>query len=265
MEGLFFSKKESSTGPIVTSAIHSGNRLRKDIENVILIDEQDRLREEDPFTASWLPIGNTQIEVFHSRFEVDLNRSREKAVYKNPDDAWGLNLWEKDLSKDLIDKSLAEYDLFYSEMHKLFNSIKEKYGFFIVIDFHSYNHRRNGPDKDPESADLNPDINIGTASIVDPKWRNIINRFISQLQNIDYCGRKLDVRENIKFKGGNFVQWINKNFSDSACGIAVEVKKFFMDEWTGIPDHYQIEELRKTFQSTVPVIIAELVKLGAKW
>ncbi len=43
----------------------------------------------------------------------------------------------------------------------------------------------------------------------------------------------LDVRENVKFKGGRMTRWINENYPEQGCSIAVEVKKIFMDEWTG--------------------------------
>jgi hypothetical protein len=43
----------------------------------------------------------------------------------------------------------------------------------------------------------------------------------------------LDVRENVKFFGGQFPRWIHDNFPETVCALAIEVKKFFMNEWTG--------------------------------
>jgi hypothetical protein len=62
------------------------------------------------------------------------------------------------------------------------------------------------------------------------------------------------VRENIKFKGGYFSQWIHENYPENSCVIAIEVKKFFMDEWTGIPDNNQILLLKTAFEKTVPAV-----------
>ena len=42
------------------------------------------------------------------------------------------------------------------------------------------------------------------------------------------------------------------------CVIAVEFKKFFMDEWTGIGDIEKIEAIRDALQSTVPGLLKEL-------
>jgi hypothetical protein len=71
-------------------------------------------------------------------------------------------------------------------------------------------------------------------------------------------GRQLDVRENIKFRGGQFGRWTHENFSDSGCAISIEFKKFFMDEWTGIPDVAQLAAIRQSLQSTIPGVLAAL-------
>jgi hypothetical protein len=46
--------------------------------------------------------------------------------------------------------------------------------------------------------------------------------------------------------------------------LAVEVKKFFMDEWTGEPDRIQLSAIKRALKSTVWGIHEELVKLGLK-
>jgi hypothetical protein len=61
----------------------------------------------------------------------------------------------------------------------------------------------------------------------------VIDGFISDLAEFDFPGGSLDVRENVRFRGGNFGRWAHSSFPDAACVLSVEVKKFFMDEWTG--------------------------------
>ena len=73
-----------------------------------------RLREEDPFTGGWTAIAPTRIIGRRSRFEVDLNRPRGRAVYRRPEDAWGLDVWTTEPPDDLVDRSLAQYDAFYT-------------------------------------------------------------------------------------------------------------------------------------------------------
>jgi hypothetical protein len=42
----------------------------------------------------WTNIADNQIITHHSRFEFDLNRPPEKAIYLLPSDAWDLQLWK---------------------------------------------------------------------------------------------------------------------------------------------------------------------------
>ena len=81
-------------GPFIATAIHDGHLLRKEVAELTALTEDERLREEDPFTGKWTSIGNSRIIGLRSRFEVDLNRPREKAVYIKPEDAWGLRVYD---------------------------------------------------------------------------------------------------------------------------------------------------------------------------
>ena len=65
----------------------------------------------------------------------------------------------------------------------------------------------------------------------------------------------------MKFRGGNFSRWIHENFPESGCSIAIEFKKFFMDEWTGEPDYVVIEAIKSALKSTVAGVLEELKKL----
>ncbi len=252
-------------GPIVATAIHDGHALRKEVSDIMKLSDSAQLQEEDPFTSKWTAIGDTQIVGLRSRFEVDLNRPREKAVYIKPEDAWGLEVWKTEPSAKIIKQSLDQYDAFYSEMFNLFSEMEKKYGTFVVYDLHTYNYRREAPDGPPADPEKNPEVNIGTGTMDRKLWAPIVDRFIGDLKDYKYLSRKLDVRENIKFKGGQFSRWIHQTFPKSVCSISIEFKKFFMDEWTGKPYEDQIEEIKSALQSTIPGVQEELKKLGTKW
>ncbi|MBU0473051.1 MAG: N-formylglutamate amidohydrolase [Bacteroidetes bacterium] len=251
--------------PLAVTAIHNGNLLRKDIAEKMLISKIERLREEDPFTGELTSIGETRIIANYSRFQVDFNRPRNKAIYIKPEDAWGLNVWNEKPTCEIIESSLREYDAFYAEAKRIFSKMEENFGYFVVFDLHSYNHLREGRDGLPADPELNPEVNIGTGTVNKEIWAPLVNRFISDLKNYNYFGRSLDVRENIKFKGGQFSKWIHETFPQSGCSLSIEFKKFFMDEWSGIPDLAQLQEIRMALESTVPGVLEELKKLGAKW
>lgn len=250
--------------PLIATAIHDGHDLREEVAAIMKLSEADRLREEDPFTSSWVDVAETQIVALRSRFEVDLNRPRDKAVYVTPADCWGLDIWKEKPSNEIIEKSLEEYDQYYALIKEIFTEAESNHGKFVLYDIHSYNHRRNGAEGEPESAEENPEVNIGTGTLDRAKWGNLIDRFIADLREFDFMGRKLDVRENVKFKGGNQVKWLHENFADSGCGLAIEFKKFWMDEWTGEKNERMIAEIHKALSSTVPGVLEELGKVSGK-
>src|SRR5688572_27418718 len=101
-------------GPIVAVALHDGHEARDEIRDSFAISEADRLREEDPFTGGWTAIVPTKIIAHRSRFEVDLNRNAEKAVYQTPADAWGLTVWKSPLTSEQLERSRAIRIEFYA-------------------------------------------------------------------------------------------------------------------------------------------------------
>lgn len=226
------------------------------------LPDKERLQEEDPFTSHFTSIAETRIIVLQSRFEVDLNRPREQAVYLEPKDAWGLQLWNSKPSPELIKRSQEEYDAFYEVVYQLFSELQHRFKRFVVFDFHSYNYYRDGINKPAADPALNPEVNIGTGTMNREQWAPIIDRFISDLQAFDFLGRHLDVRENIKFKGGNFPRWTHETFPHSACVLSIEFKKVFMNEWTGEVDNTKLEAIRKALNSTVPGVLETLEQLS---
>jgi hypothetical protein len=65
------------------------------------------------------------------------------------------------------------------------------------------------------------------------------------MRGFDFNGRRLDVRENIAFQGkGELTRFVHARHPDAGCAIAIEFKKFFMDEWTGVPDPGELQAMR---------------------
>ena len=254
-------KLKKGNSPLIATAVHDGHNLRHEVAAIMNLSERDRLREEDPYTSSWVDIAETRIVALRSRFEVDLNRPRDQAVYVTPEDCWGLDVWKEKPSPEIIEKSLAEYDAYYALIKEILTEAEAAHGKFVLYDIHSYNHRRNGADGEPESAAENPEVNIGTGTLDRAKWGGLIDRFIKDLSEFDFLGRKLDVRENVKFKGGNQVKWLHENFAESGCGLAIEFKKFWMDEWTGEKNAEMVEAIHKALAATVPGVLEELEKI----
>ena len=245
-------------GPLVAAAIHDGHAISPETLAHVALPDDERLREEDPFTGELTAVAPVRIVGGRSRFEIDLNRPREGAVYRTPDDAWGLQVWDGEVPEAVVQRSLETYDAFYRSVEALLAAIIRAHGSVVVYDLHSYNHRRDGPDGPAADPEANPEVNLGTGSLDRGRWGGLVDGFMADLR--DGAARAglgvLDVRENVKFQGGAFSRWAHDRFGSDACVLAVEFKKTFMDEWTGTPDRAHLDRLRQALAATVPGTLA---------
>jgi len=98
---------------------------------------------------------------------------------------------------------------------------------------------------DLESPELAADLDYRSAADFGRLYfgQTVVDRFIADLRACDFLGRRLDVRENVKFQGGHFSRWVHQTYPESGCALAIEFKKFFMDEWTGVVDEAALSAL----------------------
>lgn len=231
---------------MVAVALHAGHDLRSEIAALSALDDDARLREEDPYTGEWTACAPTRVTVGRSRFEVDCNRPRERAVYRVPADAWDLPLWRAPLPEDTAERSLALYDTFYADMRTLLVEIVSACGHAIVLDLHAYNHRRGGPGGEPAAQDENPDVNLGTGHLDRERWGRAADECLTVLSD-GLPGA--DIRENVKFRGGHLAHWAAEEFAGDVCVLAIEFKKTYMSEWTGVADHAAVARIARALDS----------------
>ncbi|RDC58941.1 hypothetical protein HME9302_00117 [Alteripontixanthobacter maritimus] len=79
-----------------------------------------------------------------SRFEFDLNRGEDDAVYRTLQQSWGLKVWHQEPDDELVEKSLNIHRAFYRTMGSVLSDVSQMHPRFVVLDVHSYNHRRDG-------------------------------------------------------------------------------------------------------------------------
>lgn len=248
-----------AASPILATAIHDGHALEPSIAPCMALDGAGRLREEDPFTARMIAGVPNRITCNMSRFCVDLNRSIDSAVYREPSESWGLTVWQRPLNDTEIEGLRLLHRDYYAVLATVLSGLERRHGQFVVLDVHSYNHRRDGSNSPPTAPETAPDINIGTFSMDRARWATVIEAFMDHCRSFRIGGRELDVRENVAFEGrGEQTRFIHERFPRTGCAIAIEFKKFFMDEWTGEPDDESIAEIASLLSSSVPVLEREL-------
>ena len=246
--------------PVLAVAVHAGHALREEVEALSAVPAARRFREEDPGTAEWATRFPTRLVAGRSRFEVDLNRPRDSAVYEESQDCWDVEPWHRPLPQEVAERSREVHDAFYSVLGGILDRAEATFGRFVVYDLHSYNHRRGGPDPPPADPADHPDVNVGTGSMDRARWGPLVDRFMANLGSVKapHGGGRLDVRENVCFKGRWLAQWVHHRYPQTGCALAIEVKKFFMDEHTGQLDDELTDAVGDALAATVPGMIAAL-------
>ena len=247
--------------PIIATAIHDGHLIDTALHPFLNLQEHERFREEDPYTNYLVEMPVSWVSVQTSRFQVDLNRERSKAVYRLPEDAWGLQVWNTNLPDRLIADLQRQYDLFYAQIARLLETTIKQFGHFVVLDVHSYNHRRGRPEAYASTGE-NPEINVGTRHNRN-KWQMLSRDLIRFLSHQRVKNHRVDIRENIKFGGGGFAAWINRNYGKYGCVLSIEFKKTFMDEWTGRVDIQHLRDLKWLLEAAVQYLL-DALENGAK-
>ena len=254
---------ERGASPLIGTAIHNGHALRGEVADAMALDDAGRLREEDPFTEYAVRDLPNRVVFHRSRFEIDLNRGVDGAVYLRPDQAWGLDVWRDTPAHALVARSLAIHDQYYAMLGEMLTGLVADHGQFVLLDIHSYNHRRDGAGAPPTPEEKAPQINIGTFSMDRARWAHVVDPFMESLRGFTFRGKPMDVRENVAFAGkGEQTRFVHANFPQTGCAIAIEFKKFFMDEWTGEPDLEALGAMRAMIVGALPVLLASL-KAGA--
>lgn len=249
------------SGQLVATAIHTGHDLRPEIADAMILDEATRLREEDPHTDTLGRLLPARVVAHRSRFEVDLNRPLDEAVYRTPQDCWGLEVWrDNPLPDDLVEGSRQVYASFYSQLGTRLDEVAER-GPFVVYDIHSYNHRRHGADAAPEPAEDNPEVNLGTGTVDRATFQGVIDAFTSSMQAQRTDGGPIEVRENVKFEGRALAWWVHERYAGRGVCLALEFKKTFMDEWTGEVDQRRITQLQEALAATQEPVLAALAEI----
>ena len=216
-----FTLKIDSYVHYVCGAVHDGHQFRKELWDNCLHTEYERWYEEDPETKNMVASHPIVIAGMDSRFEYDLNRAPETAIYT---DAWGKQLWKNPLPEAQKEKSLHKHANFYKVVHALIHKIETKFGICVVYDMHSYNWKR----WDREV----PTWNLGTSNIDNNRFGNDVETWRQSLSELDLPnGIKSTSKINDTFQGnGYFLKYITNNFKNTLV-LATEIAKVYCDEY----------------------------------
>ena len=215
-----FTLKIESYVPYVCGAVHDGHQFRQSLRPNCLHSEYERWYEEDPCTKDMILDQPIVIAGCDSRFEYDLNRAPEAAIYTN---AWGKQLWKTPLSDNQKQISSMKHNAFYKVLHALMYKLESMHDACIVYDMHSYNWVRWDRDV--------PTWNLGTINVDNEKYGMCIESWRKSLSEMSLPNGIVSTSKiNDTFQGnGYFLKYITQHFSKTLV-LATEIKKIYCDE-----------------------------------
>ncbi len=236
IEGGFQVKIEKYSFYVCT-AIHDGHNLREDLRDNCLLDESERLYEEDPFTGALIEDMPITLTGLDSRYEYDLNRVEEACVYET---AWGKEVWKQPLTDDQKNASLEKHRRFYRVAVALAKKLQDIHGSCLFYDMHSYNYVRR------EESDT-PAFNIGTEQLDKQRWGDVINHWNKRLDTIEMPDTAMRSALDEVFYGRGNLATVMKPCADNVLVLPTELKKTFMDELSGELNDSFFAELKERF------------------
>jgi len=245
-----FTLKIANYAPYICGAVHDGHQFRRSLWDNYLHTEYDRWYEEDPCTREMVIDHPIVIAGCDSRFEYDLNRAPENAVYE---DAWGKQLWRNPLSEKELNKSIEKHHLFYKVVHALVTQLEMKYSKLIVFDMHSYNWKRWDR--------VVPTWNLGTTNIDNKRFGAIVSSWSDKLGQMRLPnGIKSTASVNDTFQGnGYFLKYITKNFNNTLV-LATEIAKIYCDEHSGVIYPDVVHAVARQLEDLIPLQAEEFHK-----
>lgn len=236
-----FTLKIDEYVPYVCAAVHDGHQFRKSLWSNCTHSEYERWYEEDPCTKEMIIDHPIVIAGCDSRFEYDLNRDPETAVYT---DAWGKELWKEPLSDSEKQISLNKHSNFYKVVYELIKTLEKIHGKCIVYDMHSYNWKRWNREV--------PTWNLGTANVDQDRFAEDIESWRISLSEINLPnGIVSDAKVNDTFQGnGYFLKYITQSFSNTLV-LATEIKKIYCDELNQFNYPEVVASVKKELESRI--------------
>ncbi|WP_430408312.1 N-formylglutamate amidohydrolase [Kordia sp.] len=237
-----FTIKIDAYVPYACGAVHDGHQFRRELWENCIHTEYERWFEEDPATRAMVKTHPIIIAGMDSRFEYDLNRAPESAIYE---DAWGKQLWHKPLSEDMKQKSLDKHANFYKVVHALIAKLEEKFNACVIYDMHSYNWKRWEREV--------PTFNLGTGNIDNERFGEFIESWRRMLSMIELPNDIVSTSKiNDTFQGnGYFLKYITQHFSNTLV-LATEVKKIYCDEINQVMFPEVVAAIEKQLRRMLP-------------
>ena len=203
----------SSALPLVTTAIHAGHDLRPEVAERIALDHEARRREEDPFTDR-ITRAEGSISSCTGRASRSTSTDPATRCVHHPRGGVGPRRVADPAHRGAGRAVAAGCTTPSTRCSAGFLDDLAARGRFVVLDVHSYNHRRGGPARARRPGVGQPGgerrHRVARPRPLGPRRRSLHRR----PRSAGGGGHRLDVRENVRFEGGYLSQWVHERYPD---------------------------------------------------
>jgi hypothetical protein len=184
LSGASFRPTGTEVSPsVAAAAIHDGHALRAEVSAAMGLGDEQRLREEDPFTAEWAEVVETRL--IGSAFALRGRPQSTARAGRVPRAGRRLGIarvaghalrrpWSPPRSRSTTRSTRPPAETLAH--------MRRQWGRFVVLDLHSYNHRRDGPTAPPADPATHPEVNIGTSNMDRRRWAPVVDGAIAHLR-----------------------------------------------------------------------------------
>jgi len=124
----------SGSSPLVATALHTGSDVRPGLERFLAADEAARRAARDPFAARWAGALVNRVIVRRSRYEIDLDQTRDRAIPVDLEEPAGRPIWRDPPPRAYYEETLALYDRFYDDVAGLLRVVLSRFGSVTLLD-----------------------------------------------------------------------------------------------------------------------------------
>lgn len=227
--------------PYCCVALHAGHRLRPELARTCLLNDAQRLQQEDPYTDFLIASFPVTLVALDSRYEYDLNRPVEQCIYQN---AWGEAVWQRPLTAEQKLLSQEKHRTFYRVLTALHHKLCERFSQVLLFDVHSFNWQVI---ERPTAAVFN----LGTSQLDMRRWSLEVRTLESGLKKMTLANVDVTVARNETFKGKGYLAYYGRQHLAGAPVLPLEIKKVFMDEVEGQPFSLVLEQLQQGMQGAI--------------
>jgi hypothetical protein len=220
--------------PAVVTAIHDGHDIPPELAGDLLVSEEQRRFEEDPFTGAIADSFAISLIMHHSRYCYDINRRPEQCIYQ---EAWGQTVREcepPERQKRLI---IDLHRSYYRVLGAVVGALERRFSGYVVYDLHSYNYSRLPGEP--------PLFNVGTHFVDRDRFRPLLDLLLDALRAVELPGVVNRTAVDEVFAGKGYqAEFLSCNHPAGLC-LPIEIKKVFMDEATGSVHDSRFDCLRR--------------------